>query len=373
MTEGTEPYRPERYRRVFVAEQDRLPGVVDELRRADALGVDLEMVQRVRRLPGGLQEWRQVLALIQLASESLSVVVDPVRVKDLSALRPIMRGTARKVFLGGGQDAVLLEQAGIGARNVADVGEIALALFGRRQDGMAALAQRIYGISLDKTVRRADWLARPLNPVLLSYAHQDAELTLEIYRWFQRHYPVEVKLHERPELEPGLPEGTPDWLRVAAERSVPDPTAAVMGAGFDPEADEKVLADELRNVLQRVYAPRQINRLLRLAGDLGLRSLLPEVLTYVDSPSSLIRASAARSVGMLADAETGEPVLQRLRQDPILEVQKSAEAAMRDLKRAPSGAEPAAEATTESALDEDARAALQRLMDQLQGESSPPA
>ena len=59
---------------------------------------------------------------------------------------------------------------------------------------MAALSRRIFGLSLDKSVRRTDWMHRPLNPALLAYAYRDAELTLLIYRWFQEHYPEAVAL-----------------------------------------------------------------------------------------------------------------------------------------------------------------------------------
>jgi ribonuclease D len=80
---------------------ERLDRVVEELRRSDAIGVDLEMGQRVVRLPGGRQEWKHILALIQVASDTVSVLIDPLRCGDLSPLAPIMKGPTRKVFLGG--------------------------------------------------------------------------------------------------------------------------------------------------------------------------------------------------------------------------------------------------------------------------------
>lgn len=365
MTEQQMRYDPACFRRVFVDRQDALRQVVRELGESDALGVDLEMVQRVDRRAGGIQEWVHVLALIQIASQSLSVVIDPVRCRDLSPLGPLLGGSVRKIFLGGGQDASLLERTGIPALNVVDVGEIALAVFGRREDGMAALARRIFNVSLDKTVRRADWLARPLNPALLTYAYQDAELTLLIYRWFQQNYPEIVSVHERPVLDPRLGASTPEWLREAAGRSSIDPLAVVMERGLDPERDAVQLTDDVRAALLASTAPRQINRLLRVAGDLGLAGILPEAVRLAGSRSSLVRASAARAVGKLAEPDEGMPLLAALKDDPIEDVRKAAEAAARDLlaPRVAVEREPEAEGPS---LGDGALSMLQKLMADLQ-------
>jgi hypothetical protein len=324
------------------------------------LGVDLEMAQRVERKPGGLQEWRHVLALIQLAAGDLSVVVDPLRCRDLSPLRPLMAGPTRKVFLGGGQDAALLEKSGIPPRNIVDVGEVALALFGRREDGMAALADRIFGVSLDKTVRRADWLARPLNPVLVTYAHRDAELTLAIYEWFVELHPDVVHFHERAEFEPRLPPATPPWLMEILSHPGQDPLAILMELGLDATLHGPSIAGDVRAALLAGTAPRQINKLLRLSGELGLRDLLPEVAAYVSSSSSMLRLTAARVIGQLADPEEGEVLVTPLLDDPVEEVRRVAEGAIRDM-RAPSVEVEAQQEQDEPSIGGSALEALLRL------------
>ncbi|HLJ65943.1 MAG TPA: hypothetical protein VKX16_01115 [Chloroflexota bacterium] len=324
---------PGPFRRRYVDDPGGLGEVVPELAAQAAVGVDVEMGQRAVRKPGGLQEWVHSLALIQIAGGDLSVVIDPLRVGDLAPLHAIFAGHARKVFLGGGQDAALLARAGLAPRHVVDVGEVALALFGRREDGMAALSRRIYGLSLDKTVRRADWLIRPLNPVLISYAHRDAELTLGIYHWFETHHPDVLHFHERAEYDPSLPDETPPWLREAVLRPSQDAYAIVLDAGLDPAVQGDQLGDDVRAALVASTAPRLVNRLLRIAADLGLTTTLPDVLTLVDSPSSMIRASVARTIGLLAEPDTGRAPLDRLAKDPIAEVQKAAEAAQRELAK----------------------------------------
>lgn len=366
-------YDPARWRRVHVQDEAALRDVVAELTAADAIGVDLEMGQRVERKPGGQQEWIHILALVQIASDRLSVIVDPLRCTNLSPLRPLLAGPGRKVFLGGGQDVALLEKAGIPARNIVDVGEIGLAIFGRREDGMAALSRRMFGLSLDKTVRRTDWMVRPLNPTLLSYAYRDAELTLTIYRWFQAHYPDVVSAHERTLLDPPLPPETPEWLDVAFGRQSGDAYAVAMERGLDPRTHAPRLTRDLGAALRQVSAPRMVNKLVRMAGDLGLEGLVPEVVPLITSSSSLIRASAARTLGRIAPLDVGQAPLESLKNDPIEEVRKVAASALKEMrKRLNEDARPPAPETPaqdEPSLGDDARSALQRLLQEMESEA----
>jgi 3'-5' exonuclease/HEAT repeats len=347
------------YRRVYVADADALAQVVAHFSQCDAIGVDVEMVQRVQRLPGGFQEWAHVLALIQIAGDGLSAVIDPLRVRDLSPLRPLMAGKVRKVFLGGGQDDSLLEREGMPVRTVVDVGEVALAVFGRKEDGMGALARRIFGLSLDKTIRRADWAVRPLNPVLISYAHLDAEITLGIYQWMQEHHPDVTRFHERVELDPQLPQTAPAWLREAFARPSQDVVVVVVEHGLDPANHAEELSSDVARYLKRARAPRSVNRLLRIAGDLELQQLLPLVMPLTESPSSMIRGAAARAIGFLATPEEGVPVLKQLLDDPLADVQKAAQLALGDINTERVPAETATEET--ASLDEGTLEALKRL------------
>ena len=324
------------------------------------------MGQRVRRKPGGVQEWVHILALVQLAGNGVSVVIDPLRcpVDPLSAL---MAGPVRKVFLGGGQDAALLRKSGVEPINVVDVGEVALSLFGRKEDGMAALASRIFGMSLDKTVRRADWMTRPLNPALLAYAHQDAELTLDIYRWMAERHTPELRAHERRHLDPGLSEDAPEWLRQVTSRGPMDPPEVLKHHGLDRERDAEYLMSVFRNELSVSSSPRLVNRLLRAAGDLELRPLLEDALTYRTSHSSLVRSAVARAIGRLAETDQGLALLDGMVNDASAEVKNSVAAAVKDLKspKEPAAdAEPDGEADT-ATLGDDAMAALARLRDEL--------
>ncbi|GAC1323531.1 MAG: hypothetical protein NVSMB22_11380 [Chloroflexota bacterium] len=367
MTDTGHAYADRSHRRIFIQDVPSLRDAVSDLEGRNALGVDLEMGQRVQRHPGGLQEWKHVLALVQIASDDVSCVIDPLRCTDLSALAPLMAGPTRKVFLGGGQDVALLAQAGVPAFTMVDVGEVALGIWGRREDGMASLARRMFGLSLDKTVRRADWLARPLNPALLTYAYQDAELTLMIYRWLQIHHPSEVQAHERRELDPPLPATTPRWLQAVMKRSPGDALLVLAENGLSVETNADRLTSDVRELLRDVLAPRQLSRVIRISAELQLHGLRGDVTAHAASPTSVVRSAVARALGTIGDLDESAATLEALRTDTVEEVRKAAEGALKDLRRPTLEARSQPEdVEAQGSIDESTRTALQALMQRLE-------
>jgi hypothetical protein len=91
------------------------------------------------------------------------------------------------------------------------------------------------------------------------------------------------------------------------------------------------------------------------------------VVPLADSPSAFLRASAARGLGQLGTLEEDAATLERLRADEMEEVRKAAEAALRELATPPAKEEEDVEEEEETpSLDDDAQAALRRLLDQMQ-------
>ena len=116
-------------------------------------------------------------------------------------------------------------------------------------------------------------------------------------------------------------------------------------------------------------APRQLNKLLRVAGDLGLRDLLNESRAFRHHPSSMVRAASARAIGKLATLDSGLEDLQFLGEDTIEDVRKAADAALHDL-RAPAIPVSETDQPESASLGGDARAALERLLEQLQSDGA---
>src|SRR5579884_399144 len=323
----------EAFRRVLVNQPGELTRWVSLMADAPAIGLDVEMGQRILRLPDGTRRGRQILALIQIASSGLSLIVDPLAIKDLEPLRPLMTGKALKVVLGGNTDIQLLEEQQLHVRNIIDLGELGAAMFGRREEGMQALASRALDLEVDKSVRRANWMRRPLPPSLLDYAFRDAELTLNLYGWFEKHHHQEVLRHVRCELVPEPPPMLAPWIRrfLIKPRDV---FVLLAEEGIDWEKAKPRLTCEVRAALDANLSPPQLRRVVRLAGDLALADLMPEIETLAASPSSVLRSSAARALGRMNN-ERARTVLQGLRNDEIEDVRVAAEAALETVPRAP--------------------------------------
>ena len=357
---------PPSYRRVLVERFDDLAAVLPPLMHADAIGLDVEMGQRIERLPGGLTKGKQVLALVQIAGGDLSVVIDPLRVRDLSPLRPLMAARSPvKVVLGGATDVQLLHEHNLPVRTITDLGEMAVAVYGHREEGMQALADRALGIHIDKSVRRENWLHRPVNPTMLTYAFRDAELTLQLYRWFQETHPDLVRAHVRLELTPPPPETLAPWIKQFLLKRR-DLTLLLQEEGIDPEKENGRLSADTRLALTLDLTPNQRRRVIRAVGELGLKDLYPELAALAGSSSGVFRAAAARALGKL-ETEAARPLLEELKNDHLEDVRNSAQAGLRDLTNGPKKKAVALEQSEEPpALKPDAMAALGRLMQQMQ-------
>jgi ribonuclease D len=315
--------------RVFADSGQALESAVARLGGLDAIGVDVEMGQKLHRLPGGVTKGEQILALIQIAGGGFSLICDPRTITDLSPLAALFSSETVKVFLGGATDIQLLEGRGLPVHHVVDLAEVAVSVFGHKEEGMRALADRALGIQIDKSIRREDWMRRPIPAAMLSYAYQDAELTIQLYRWFLKHHKTAVKDHARKHFHPALSEEIAEWVRKFLT-SRQDVHRMLKEMKIDPVAKSAQLARDVKLAESHSLSPGQQRRLLRLIADLKLTALYDDVLPYASSRSVMFRSSAARTLGKLGD-KRALPVLKKLAKDPIGDVQTAAESAINEL------------------------------------------
>jgi ribonuclease D len=221
---------------VVVTEPRALLEMAEALRGAPAIGVDTE--------GDSFFSYTEKVCLVQISDGKTDYVVDPLAVRDLSPLAPIMadRRTV-KVFHGADYDVVCLKRDfGFDIRGLFDT-MLASQLVGFARVGLADLIDRTFGIELDKKFQRHDWSLRPLHDEHLEYARGDSHwlpalrdiLTLSLDRvGRRRHLDEECKL---------LEERT--WL----------------GRTFDPEGWSDLkgageLSDDRKRVLRALYIYR---------------------------------------------------------------------------------------------------------------------
>ena len=157
----------------------RLEAVARILRQAKIIGVDLEA--------DSMYHYFEKICLLQIATESASYVLDPLALRDLSALRPVFSNPRiRKVFHGADYDIrYLYRDFRLEVENLFDT-QLACQFLGLRESGLEALLRSRFHVELNKKYQRADWSRRPLSPEMLEYAAMDARYLIPLARMLER-------------------------------------------------------------------------------------------------------------------------------------------------------------------------------------------
>lgn len=124
-----------------------------------------------------LHRYRESLCLVQFAAAGDCLLIDPLRIQDLSELGRLL---ARSVVWMHGADydmTMLKRQFGTLPTAVYDT-QIGARLLGARRFGLADLVKQFFGIELSKSSQKADWGKRPLTDKMTEYALNDVRYLL---------------------------------------------------------------------------------------------------------------------------------------------------------------------------------------------------
>ena len=150
-----------------------LKNVLKSLQDADALAVDLEA--------DSMFHFQEKVCLIQIASKHHLFIVDPMQVKDLSALKPLFSDPGiKKVFHGSDYDVrSLFRDFSIVIHNLFDT-ELACRFLGFQHSGLDAVLQTFFDVKLEKKYQKKDWSMRPLPKAMVTYAANDVHHLLPL-------------------------------------------------------------------------------------------------------------------------------------------------------------------------------------------------
>mgnify|MGYP000857356205 CR=1 FL=1 len=128
-----------------------------------------------------LHHYREKVCLLQLSNRRETWLLDPLLVRDLSPLAPLLADPQRLVVLHGGDYDIrsLHRDFGISIGRMFDT-MIAAQFCGITEFGLAALLRTSFGIELDKRFQKADWSRRPLTPEMADYAAHDTAHLLDL-------------------------------------------------------------------------------------------------------------------------------------------------------------------------------------------------
>jgi ribonuclease D len=152
---------------------EALAKLVGAIENEKAIGVDLEA--------DSMYHFKEKVCLIQMATASLNVLIDPLAIEDLSALRPIFkRHDIRKIFHGADYDIrSLYRDFDITINNLFDT-ELASRFLGYSETSLEAVLKIKFDVTLDKKFQRKDWSKRPLSQDMVAYAAKDARYLLPL-------------------------------------------------------------------------------------------------------------------------------------------------------------------------------------------------
>lgn len=224
-------------RPIVVTAREHLDEVVAELKTFSRLAIDTES--------NGFYAYRERVCLIQLSSPTTDYVIDPLAVRDLSALGPILEDPAvEKIFHAGEYDILCLKRDyGYRFANLFDT-MISARLLSSKELGLAAAIERHFGVKLSKKLQRADWGKRPMSEEQIRYAQMDTHYLMRLADIQKELLKEKRRLEDAAEAFEELAALTP------AERF------------FDPEAYRKIaaradLVGERLSVLREIYLFRE--------------------------------------------------------------------------------------------------------------------
>lgn len=159
----------------LITDARALADVCRELRRAEWLVLDTEFLRE--------RTYRARLCLVQLATDELLAVIDPLAIEDLAPLAEILHDPGvRKVLHAARQDLeVFYDRHQRVPAPLFDT-QIGAAYLGfDDQAGYATLVTALTGVTLDKAHTRADWSLRPLSAAQLRYAEDDVRYLRPVF------------------------------------------------------------------------------------------------------------------------------------------------------------------------------------------------
>jgi 3'-5' exonuclease len=317
---------PPKGQRTWVDRPEQLLHAVNVLKQSNIVAIDAEFTQVRSRTQGDLSTASHRLALLQLALDGQCFVVDALRLNDLSPLSAVVENPAVIILLhGAAADLRVMAERGLKVAHYYDLEAACRSIFGQHESSLAAMLQRAFHVRLDKSLQRTDWTRRPLPPAMVAYAARDAEMTLALYYWLDKHFHWALKIHESTNQQ----EPVAAWIEPFLHGTSPlSADVAVAEAIEQGNLSQEQLYVDCRSALATLTYPMRRSRLLRLLADLGLVELAPDIEPLLSAQTADERAAAIRALYRL-EGEQSKALIRPLLHDPVQDVRKAAYTALR--------------------------------------------
>jgi len=150
----------------IIETEKNLKAVVPELKKSGAIAVDLEA--------DSMFNFKEKVCLIQMAVPNMNLVIDTLKVNNLSSLKALFSNKSiQKIFHGADYDIrSLFRDFGIEVNNLFDT-ELACRFLGMRETGLDSVLKERFNVDVDKRFQKKDWSRRPLPEEMYDYAARD--------------------------------------------------------------------------------------------------------------------------------------------------------------------------------------------------------
>jgi ribonuclease D len=167
----------------YIDQQSQLEQLVDKLRNASPIAVDIEA--------DSFHHYYPKVCLIQLSFEGDNFILDPLAALDLSLFFDCLRGK-KLIFHDAGYDLRML-RSDFAFEPAGEIFDTMLAgkLLRLEPLNLAGMLSNVLDVIISKSNQKADWSKRPLPESLLQYAALDTHYLLELAQ------KLEAGLHEQ--------------------------------------------------------------------------------------------------------------------------------------------------------------------------------
>jgi ribonuclease D len=144
------------------------------------------------------------VCLIQIATNRHAFVIDPIAIKTMDPLSPLLANQRiKKVLHGADYDLrSLFRDFAIEVNNLFDT-MVASQFIGENEPALSAVVKKRFGAILDKKYQRANWSKRPLTHDMMLYAALDTAYLIRLYRELEEELRAKGRLgwvHEECEI-----------------------------------------------------------------------------------------------------------------------------------------------------------------------------
>jgi len=163
----------------FIDTTESLASFIHKTRKAEIIALDTE--------GDSMFHYQEKVCLIQMAANGHTAVIDPLKIKDLSLIKPLLEDARiSKVIHGADYDVrSIYRDFGITIDNLFDT-QLASMYMGWSETSLEAVVNQHFGVELDKKYQKKNWSRRPLPDEMVAYAASDVTYLIPLARYLSQ-------------------------------------------------------------------------------------------------------------------------------------------------------------------------------------------